>query len=219
MSDQRHSPDNPFDRPGHAPHQVGGPSPQQPKSRVWLWVLGTVGVLVVLGAVVCCGGGYFAFQGVKGMLAQAVRDEVRGNPVIDEHLGPIESVEFNTWATAEEQQETPDALVYDVEGSKSSGTLVVHPEPGGDPQSISSIVLVLSDGTRHQVKPLDADANGSDEPTHSNDAADPAAPEPPKGPSESEPAEAEQAESGQAEADASAEEAGEADAESAGPDS
>ena len=155
MSDRPNPTHDPFDRPGEAPHQFGG-APQQGSSRIWLWVLGTVGVLVVLAALVCCGGGYFVWQFGSEALARSVREDLQGNPVIEEHIGEIESVQMNLQATAQEQENVPNSITFDIEGTQGEGRLVVLQQAGAE-GTISSAVLVLPDGTRHQVLPLEGE--------------------------------------------------------------
>ena len=191
MSDQRHSPENPFDRPGAAPHQYGERPPQRGASRVWLWVLGTIGILVVLAALVCCGGGYFAWQFGSEALAKAMIEELQGNPVIEEHIGEIERAEMNLQATAEEQENVPNSLTFDIEGPKGEGRLVVRQDPGAEKPSVSSAVLVLPDGTRHQVlgepKEPPAEAPETAEPPQA-ETPEPETPEPAEAEPEAEPA-------------------------------
>lgn len=184
MSDQHRSPNNPFERPGDPSRQFNQDSPQQGQSRVWLWVLGTVGVLVVLGALVCCGGGYFVWQFGSEAVAQAMIEDLQGNPVIEEHIGEIQSAEMNLRATAEEQETTPNSMTFNIQGPKGEGKVVVVQGPGAGQPSIESAVLVLPDGTRHQALPLEGEP------------AEPAAPEEVTEPAEAE-AEADAPEAGE----------------------
>ncbi len=146
-------PDNPF--------QQGGPgtmySDQQTKksgSNVWLWVLGIIGGLTVLGALVCCGGGYFGYQAVTNMIAEAYKSQLQGNPVIVEHVGEIEFMKLNLTTTQEQAQSSNGMMAFDVVGSKSSATLLVRQAPGGDGTAIASAELLMPDGTRYDV-PVD----------------------------------------------------------------
>ena len=146
-------PDNPF--------QQGGPgtmyNDQQAKksgSNVWLWVLGIIGGLTVIGALVCCGGGYFGYQAVTNMIAEAYKGQLQGNPVIVEHVGEIETMKLNLTTTQEQAQSSNGMMAFDVVGSKSPATLLVRQAQGGDGTAIAAAELLMPDGTRYDV-PID----------------------------------------------------------------
>jgi hypothetical protein len=141
-------PNNPFQSDPEAPSDASAP---RKGSKVWIWVLATLGVLALLGALVCCGGGYFAFQAGQSMLADAFKEQLQDTEVIRQHIGDIESMSLNLSATGEAAGGTGGTLVFDISGSKGSGQVLVQQAPGGDGTGIASAELVLSDGTRHQV--------------------------------------------------------------------
>lgn len=143
-------PDNPFQQ--NAPGTMYGD--QQPKtggSKVWLWVLGSILAVFLLGALVCCGGGYFAYQAGTGMMAEAYTSQLNNNPVIQEHIGDIESMNFDLTATTEQAEASGGAMAFKISGTKGSGILLIHQAPGGDGERIERAELVLPDGTRHEV--------------------------------------------------------------------
>jgi len=144
------SPTNPFD-PNTG--QAAIPTVKK-KTNVWLWVIGIIGGLGLVAAIVCCGGSYWAFNFGMGKVAETVKTDLMGNPVIGEHIGDIEDLSMNLTATGEEQQNgaKPNTMVLDAKGSKGSGKLIVTPGPGG---GFDTIELELPDGTRHQAKPLE----------------------------------------------------------------
>ena len=145
------NPNNPFDdnQPGQGYAQNVTP---QKKSNVWLWVLGTIGVLGVVGALVCCGGGYFAYQAGTGMMAEIFKEQLSGNPVIEEHIGTIESMSMNLGATSANAEKSPGSIAFDIGGSKGSGTILIQQQPGADGQpGIGSAELILADGSRHAI--------------------------------------------------------------------
>lgn len=146
MSNQ---PNNPFESSGERFGQ-----PPQKKSNVWLWVIGIIGGFIVVGALVCCGGLYFTYQAGKTMLAESIRTELRGNPVIEENLGEIQSLEMNLGATGQQNQgqDGPDVLVFDAEGSKGSGQIAVRPDQAG---GFTSAELILPDGERIELESSD----------------------------------------------------------------
>ena len=110
--------------------------------------------LMVLFALICgcCGfGGYYAI----GQLEVAVKAETEADPAILEHIGEIETVDFDfgeTIAAAEgaEQAGDPSPVVFLLKGTKGEGTVLVmmptSEEDGGN--QFQSATLVLPDGTR-----------------------------------------------------------------------
>jgi len=142
------------DQPPH--HQ-----PPRKKSNPWLWVLGTLGVLTLVGAAVCCGGGYFLFQKAQEMIGDQIKTQVADDPTIQEHIGDITSVEMNYSQTAAALEQTPDAIAFNIEGNKGTGILVVQQDKSapGETFSLRSADLILPNGDRHQLIPADnADA-------------------------------------------------------------
>ncbi|HUE70524.1 MAG TPA: hypothetical protein VMP01_06505 [Pirellulaceae bacterium] len=120
---------------------LGGQGMTQPPRRsgsVWPWILGIGGGVLLL---LCAGCGltmYFGFTGIMGFMEGMVRDQIKDDPVIVEHIGELQSVKINLTAAAEEKQKNPqpgrNPLVFDVQGTKGSGqvvgTQVPAPEPG-----------------------------------------------------------------------------------------
>ena len=150
------NPNNPFDDNQQNQGYSQGAPPQK-SSKVWLWVLGTIGVLGVVGALVCCGGGYFAMKAGTGMLAEVFKQQLIGNPTIDEHIGDIESMEMNFGATQQHADESQGAIAFDISGSKGSGTILIKQDPSGDGTGIATAELIMSDGSRH---PVDVEGGG-----------------------------------------------------------
>lgn len=137
------APQDPFNQGGTPPGQ-----PPRQKSNVWLWVLGIVGGLGLLGILICCGSMFAFYRFGTGMLGEQVKNQLQGNPVVQEHVGNIESVDMNLAATAEETQGgNRDVLVFDVQGSKSVAQLAARVEG----EKIVSAELIMPDGTRHDV--------------------------------------------------------------------
>ena len=110
--------------------------------------------LMVLFALICgcCGfGGYYAI----GQLEVAVKAATEADPAILEHIGEIETVDFDfgeTIAAAEGAEQAGDASPAAIllKGTKGEGTVLVmmptSEEDGGN--QFQSATLVLPDGTR-----------------------------------------------------------------------
>ena len=148
------TPQDPFGRPGYDPsggERFGSEPPR--RSNVWLWVIGGVLAVGLLGVLACCGSIFFAFQFGSGMLADQLQGELQGNPVIREHIGDVESAQMNLTATAQEAQEAEanDVLVFDVEGSIGKGRVTASQR--GD--RLRPRELILPDGTRHPLESMD----------------------------------------------------------------
>ena len=68
---------------------------ERPKKKSGCGLGALIAGLVVGGAVVClaCCGGAAMFG--MNVVAEQVADDLRGNPVLEEHIGPITSIETN----------------------------------------------------------------------------------------------------------------------------
>ncbi len=120
--------------------------PRQQSSSAVFWIVILVLVLVIgvpilLVALIllgCCGilglGAATAFQ----VPANAARQQFGSHPVIQEHIGEIQSISMNAAASGEEQQRPAAAgknvIVFDVSGPKGSGQLIAEHQPG-DPST------------------------------------------------------------------------------------
>jgi hypothetical protein len=142
----------------------GPPPPQQQSSSTVIWIVVLVIVLVIVLPVLavavlflgCCGlmgfGAFAAFQ----VPAEAVKQQYANHPVIQEHIGEIQSVSINLGATGQEQQKSADdggatpgstLMVFDIRGSKGSGQIIAEQQPGDPPgQAFSKATLRMPQG-------------------------------------------------------------------------
>ena len=115
----------------------------------------------VVGLLLCCGVvGVGAMYGMSAF-GEIVKAELDGNPVIVEHIGEIESVDFSFGGTAGAAEDNPgagNALVFDIKGDKGSGQVVIVQDKTGQ-SPIESAKLVLPDGSE---LPLDLGSGPSD---------------------------------------------------------
>jgi hypothetical protein len=121
------------------------------------------GVASVLMLLVCCGGGYWLFQFVSGEMSRELERRLAGNPVMQEHIGELESVRLDFMETSQQSQQAQQegkrgVLVFTVEGSKGNGQLHVNQDESNQPD-FSTATLVLPDGTR---LPVDASVESDD---------------------------------------------------------
>ncbi len=171
------APNNPFEQPPQDP-RYGDPYPARQGSNVWLWVLATIGAMFLIGTLVCCGVGYFIVSAGKDLIAEGAAQQLKDNPVIEEHIGIIEEIEmdFSELITvASEQDEDDDTLtfVFEVHGSKGSGK--IHLRQDSADEEIESAELVMDDGTRYEI-PVDSLNEGFAEAIHGEIETFPAEP-------------------------------------------
>lgn len=135
----------PYAPSGHFAYQ-----PPPPKSSsAWIWVLLGLGGALFL----CCGGGVVAV-GMFGMniVAAEVEEQLRDNPKLREHIGEIQSLEFDFVATAAKDDD--ETFVYNVQGDKGSGTLTVRQTTDEElNEVIEQATLRLKDGKTVEIVP------------------------------------------------------------------
>lgn len=125
-------------------------APRRKKSGCGIVAL-IIGLVVGGGllAVLCCGG--FAYFGL-GVVAEQVKTDLRGNAVIEEHIGPITSIRTELIASAATQGQ--DEFVFDVEGPKGKGRLqVVTVTIDAGTEDVVSGTLELPNGERYDLFP------------------------------------------------------------------
>ncbi len=115
------APNNPFDTGNN---QLGQTAQQG--SKTWVWVLGIIGVIFLVGALVCCGGVYYMWNQASGLVAETMVEEYGDDPVVVEKIGEITDTNFNLGATGTESSKDEDitAIVLEVTGDKGSGRLI-----------------------------------------------------------------------------------------------
>lgn len=91
-------------------HAATAPTPT-PGRSIWRWILGGIAVLLLAMA----GCGWYAWKKVAGIM----RDGVQSNPVVQEHIGTIQTMTLDTDAAA--KAGTPGTMVFRVTGSKGEG--------------------------------------------------------------------------------------------------
>ena len=125
-------------------------APRRKKSGCGIVAL-VVGLVVGCGvlAALCCGG-LFLF-GTR-TVAEQVKTDLRGNPVIEEHLGPIDTIELDWIASQNAPGE--DEFVFDVEGPKGTGRIQVVTETvDAETEDVVSGTLELPNGETYDLFP------------------------------------------------------------------
>ena len=130
-------------------------SPEPEKSKNTCLILGIIGIALLLLLMLCGGCIYVMYLGGSPLmeagfdeLERQLLADLEGNPVLEEHLGTIQSADLELWQSAERQQTEGDqAWVFRVEGTEGSGTLLVDGLVPGDPSSrINAAQLELDNG-------------------------------------------------------------------------
>ena len=129
-------------------------APRRSKSGCTLFaiVFGAIvggGVLLVA----CCGGA--VYFGMDTVLAAQVGEDLRDNPVVEQHVGKIRETSFNFGASFAAGQ---DEYVIDVVGSKGNGRLRVVTEDEGGQERVLSGTLETPAGERHDLFPHEEEA-------------------------------------------------------------
>lgn len=114
--------------------------------RLVLLVLGIVFGLFALGALACCGVGYYGVTVFQSELSKQFRQQIEDSPEIAEHIGQIESLQMRFIDSAASGDD--DEMIFDISGSKGSGQVMVDVSAASSSQPEGAFVLVLDDGTR-----------------------------------------------------------------------
>lgn len=146
MSFQADDQRNPYQQAGFPPSEIQKRSGSR-AGCIFAVVAG--GALLVL---LCCGGvvgvGYFGLS----VFAKEIETRLRDNPVLVEHLGPIESFEMDMIASIAEGEE--NVFVFNVKGQKGSGIVTAQSITADDgSEEITWAQLRLPDGQTVDLLP------------------------------------------------------------------
>lgn len=140
-------------RPSPSPYgepQSPPPQAQRTGRPTWVWLLLGGGGLSLL---LCCGIGTFALMALGANVMEVeVRDQLRDNPKLREHLGEIQS--FETDVAGSMADPDGDTFRYQVRGTLGQGELTVRQVTGKDDKEVvEEATLRLSDGTTVEIVP------------------------------------------------------------------
>lgn len=130
-----------YNDPSFSPGQQPGGS----GNRTLFLILGIVSAITVLGALVCCGLGYFGVQMVGTELARQYQPQIQNSPEIVEHIGEIQEMALDLQGA--QRAGEPGAMVFSVRGTKGSGQIVVDPGQAARAPD-EAFELILPDGRR-----------------------------------------------------------------------
>lgn len=140
---------------GDTSNPYGAGNTMQPapkKSNTWLWILLGVGGVLLIGCCGCMGAmamfGKTAMDAGMGMVAQQIRPGLDNDPVVQEHLGEIEEMNWNLMATGEANQNNggQDVLVWDVKGTKGEGQIIGALDQTGGTAKLKNGKLKMKSG-------------------------------------------------------------------------
>ncbi len=141
--------ENPFENKQFAPQKQTSSG-----SNTWKWVLGILGGGGLLMVLLCCGGGIGLVGFGMNIVEEDLKNQLRDNPQIKEHIGEITKFDVNFVKSTANSDD--DVFVYDVEGTNGSAELTIDSESGVDgSEVIRSASMRLPDG---DVVELEVDA-------------------------------------------------------------
>jgi hypothetical protein len=136
--------------PGGSPYAGAPQQPAPKKGPNWFLIIGVgIGALVLGGAAVgvcCCGGLGLAVPALTQVVGDEVAKQVADDPVIQEHIGDIETITYNFTESMEASADGDERMAFDVSGSKGSGLLIVEGANSGDEIDITYGELIMPDG-------------------------------------------------------------------------
>ena len=109
----------------YQPYPVPPDPYRRPKAGASPWlIVGVIGGVVGLGALICCGGcGVLMWFG-KGAMETEVANQLRDHPDFQQHIGEIQEFKYNLTASGAEPEFDVD--VYEVVGTRGRGTVTVR---------------------------------------------------------------------------------------------
>lgn len=136
------------------PNAAGQNAAPPKKSTAKYWLLGCGGVMLI-GMLVCCGGGVFVTKAGMGIVAGEYESQLRGNPTVTQNIGEIESFDADlteTFQYATSNPEQGENVAFKVVGDKGSGYIYIMQDKSTTAEvRMKSAKLVMDDGTEHAI--------------------------------------------------------------------
>jgi hypothetical protein len=132
-------------------HQDSHLSQPAPRRSGWIWFVAG-GAVLLLGVLVCCGGGVALVGFGFGIMTAEVENQLRDNERLREHIGEIK--EFKIDWTRSLADEDDDTFTYHVRGDKGGGTITVkHITNDDGDEEVVSASLRLDSGKTVEIIP------------------------------------------------------------------
>ena len=151
------APRNPFET---SPKDLGRPS--RSGGNTWLWVLGIIGGIFLMGAVICCGVSFYAWNQASEFMADAMAEQFASDPVFVEKIGTITETEMSVREAIAEsgKSENEGAMIILVKGDKGSGKIVYRTNNETGEVTAS---LIMENGDEFELQVPDDMVEYSDE--------------------------------------------------------
>lgn len=144
------NPPNPYADPGSF-----GQVQQPKKSKAWMWILGIVGAIGILGCGCCGVFGYMGYGAVEKQLSSMLQQQIQNDPVIQEHIGPVESVSWEVFEVDGLQKSHPDIhgqmQAFKVKGPKGEGIVFGAQVGNPTPSSVLESPILKKDGKEYPL--------------------------------------------------------------------
>ena len=134
--------------PGANPYGAYGQAPPPRRSHPWLWILLILGGGPVVLCLGCGGCIYLGFTGNMKVMQDDLQARLGTDPVAQQHLGTIEKVEADFWASVEASQEAgrEKRIIFNVRGSKGSGDVTGYLQAEAGRETVQECQLILPTG-------------------------------------------------------------------------
>jgi hypothetical protein len=148
-----------FDPNSTNPYSTSTQPTAPKKSNVLLYVLLGLGGAALLACCGCGGAMYFVTQAGLSAAADQLKPQLQSDPVVQEHVGEINSLGMNIMATGNEAQKNPkqpgdpDRIVFDIKGNKGSGQVVGELDQGAGQVRLRNAELRMSTGEAFPLSP------------------------------------------------------------------
>lgn len=136
--------------------------PAEKSGNPWLWVLGIIGGVFLVGAIACCGVMYFAWDSASGVLAEVIVQEYADDPVILDKIGVITESEMAMREAITESSKNEDEafMIVIVKGEKGRGKIV---QRTNQKTGEITVTLVMDDGQKFELEIVDELSDFADE--------------------------------------------------------
>ena len=134
--------------PGANPYGAYGQPPPPRRAWPWLWILLILGGGPVALCLGCGGCLYLGFTGNMRVMQDDLQAKLSTDPLAQQHLGTIENVEADFWASAEASQGggREKRIIFHVRGSKGEADVVGYLQAAGGRETVHECQLILPTG-------------------------------------------------------------------------
>jgi hypothetical protein len=134
--------------PGTNPYGAVGQAPPPRRWSPWLWILLLLGGGSVALCLGCGGCFYLGFTGNMRVMQDDLQAKLSADPLAQQHLGTIENVEADFWASAEASRGAgrEKRIIFHVRGSKGNADVVGYLQAAAGRETVHECRLILPAG-------------------------------------------------------------------------